>query len=300
MVNCEISQDDFRKYLLPNAKLKKLATGFDWTEGPVWFGDANCLLFSDIPGNQVLRWNAEVGISVFRSPSNFANGHTRDRRGRLIACEHGSRRVTRTEYDGSITVIADNYLGKRLNSPNDVVVKSDDSIWFTDPHYGIVSNYEGHLSEQELGCNVYRVDPLNSELSLVTDELDCPNGLVFDREEKTLFVSDTGTMYDTQSDQAIFSFDVTDGRRLTGKHRYYKIDCGVSDGMRLDTDGNIWTSAGDGVHCIMPEGVLAGKIKVPEVVSNICFGGRGKHVMFITATTSVYSLALNCRGFQSP
>jgi gluconolactonase len=289
----------FDRFILGNAPVKRLATGFDWVEGPVWFGDADCLLFSDIPNNRILRWHAETGISTYRSPSNFANGHTRDRQGRLISCEHGLRRVTRTELDGSLTVIADSYQGKPLNSPNDVVVKSDGSIWFSDPHYGIMSDYEGFRAVQELPCNVYRVDPATGQVTAVLTDFNCPNGLAFSPDETRLYVADTGRMY--QGDPThirMFSVDASGG--LTGGAVFHSINPGVADGFRLDRQGNIWSSAKDGVHCITPEGQLIGKILIPERVSNLCFGGRAKTVMFITATTSLYSIHLNCQGVQTP
>lgn len=286
----------FGAYVLFNAPLKRLATGFDWTEGPVWFGDAGCLLFSDIPNNRIMRWS-EDGLTTYRAPSNYANGHTRDRSGRLVSCEHGLRRVTRTEHDGSITVIADSYQGKRLNSPNDVVVKSDGSIWFTDPHYGIGTDYEGFKSEQELPCNVYRVDPDGTMAAVLTD-FACPNGLAFSPDESRLYVADTGRMF--QSDpQHIRVFDMTSGTPRGGAV-FHRITPGCADGIRCDTDGNLWSSAADGVHCLAPDGHLMGKILVPEIVSNICFGGRARHRLFITATTSVYSVVLNRQGAQYP
>ena len=287
----------FGHYVMFNAPLKKLATGFDWVEGPVWMGDAGCLLFSDIPNNKILRWTPEVGLSTYRAPSNYSNGHTRDRVGRLVSCEHGLRRVTRTEWDGSITVIAESYEGKRLNSPNDVVVKSDGSIWFSDPHYGIGTDYEGFKSEQELPCHVYRVDPDGTIEAVLTD-FNCPNGLCFSPDESLLYVADTGRMF--HSDPAhIRVFDMASGRPSGGRV-FHAISPGVADGFRADSDGNIWSSAGDGVHCIAPDGTLLGKILVPEIVSNLCFGGRAKHQLYITATTSLYMLALNRRGVQQP
>ena len=289
----------FETYVLFNAPVKQIATGFDWTEGPVWFGDAGCLLFSDIPCNRILRWTPETGISTYRAPSNYSNGHTRDLQGRLISCEHGTRQVTRTEYDGSITVLADRYDGKPLNSPNDVVVKSDGSIWFTDPHYGIMSDYEGYRAKQELPCQVYRLDPATGELSAVISDMDCPNGLAFSPDETFLYVADTGHMYDTTAKRQIRRYAIT-GRSAQNGEDFHTIDPGCSDGFRLDTDGNIWSSAGDGVHCIAPDGRLLGKILVPELVSNVCFGGRAKHQLFITATTSVYVVALNRSGVQRP
>ncbi|KMK68268.1 SMP-30/gluconolactonase/LRE family protein [Puniceibacterium sp. IMCC21224] len=288
----EIIEPVFQDYILGNAQLKQLATGFDWVEGPVWFGDAGCLLFSDIPNDTIHRWTPNAGLSTYRAPSHFANGHTRDRAGRLVSCEHGTRRVTRTEYDGTITVLADRYQGKRLNSPNDVVVKSDGSVWFTDPHYGIVSNYEGHQAEEELPCNVYRIDPITATIEAVLTDFDCPNGLAFSPDETVLYVADTGRKFDRPRTQHIRAFAVAPDGTLSGGAVFHKIAPGAADGFRVDTDGNLWSSAADGVHCLSPAGVPLGKILVPELVSNLCFGGRGKHVMFITATTSVYSIAL--------
>jgi gluconolactonase len=286
----------FSAYVLHNAPVKKLGQGFDWAEGPVWFGDAGCLLFSDIPNNRIMRWSPE-GMTTYRQPSNFANGHTRDRQGRLVSCEHGTRRVTRTEYDGAMTVIADGYRGKRLNSPNDVVVASDGAIWFTDPHYGIGSDYEGVRSEQELPCNVYRVDPSGTIDAVITD-MACPNGLAFSPDETRLYVADTGRMF-SNDPQHIRVFDMVGGAP-TGSRIFHTIAPGCADGIRVDSDGNLWSSAGDGVHCLSPEGDLMGKILVPEVVSNICFGGRAKHHLFITATTGLYAVVLNRRGIQTP
>lgn len=297
MTAFEILDPAFGRFVMGNAPLKKLAGGFDWVEGPVWFGDAGCLLFSDIPNNKILRWTPGQGISTYRDPSNYANGHTRDREGRLVSCEHGLRRVTRTEHDGRIIVIADAYLGKRLNSPNDVVTKSDGSIWFTDPHYGILTDYEGHKSAQELPCHVYRVDAAGT-ITVVASDFYCPNGLAFSPDETRLYIADTGRMF--QSDpQHIRVFDVV-GNRLLGGEVFCSVSPGCADGIRTDTDGNLWSSAADGVHCIAPDGHLMGKILVPEVVSNICFGGRAKHQLFITATTSLYAISLNRNGAQTP
>ncbi|MES2969283.1 MAG: SMP-30/gluconolactonase/LRE family protein [Pseudomonadota bacterium] len=296
MSSVQVVDPRFASYSMGNAPVKRLATGFDWVEGPVWFGDADCLLFSDIPNNRILRWS-DAGLTTFRQPSNYSNGHTRDRQGRLISCEHGTRRVTRTEYDGSITVIADRYDGKPLNSPNDVVVKSDGSIWFTDPHYGIITSYEGFQAEQELPCHVYRIDPDGTIEAVLTD-FACPNGLAFSPDESRLYVSDTGRMF--QGDpQHIRVFDMATGRPRGGEV-FHVIDPGCADGLRVDSDGNLWSSARDGVHCLSPEGDLLGKVLVPETVSNLCFGGRAKHRLFITATTSLYAITLNRRGMQWP
>ena len=286
----------FGAYVLFNAPLKRIATGFDWAEGPVWVGDAQCLLFSDIPNNRILRWTPE-GLTTFRQPSNYANGHTRDRQGRLLSCEHGTRRVTRTEWDGRITVIADSYRGKPLNSPNDIIVGSDDTIWFTDPHYGIATDYEGFRAEQELPCTVYRVDPDGTIEAVITD-MACPNGLAFSPDERTLYVADTGRIHQADP-QHILAFDMVSGRPKNGR-LFHRIEPGCADGIRVDSDGNLWSSAGDGVHCLAPDGHLMGKILVPEIVSNLCFGGRAKHQLFITATTSVYAVILNRKGMQWP
>ena len=288
----------FETYVLGNAPVKQIATGFDWVEGPVWFGDANCLLFSDIPNNRIMRWTPELGVSVYRAPSNFANGHTRDLQGRLISCEHGTRRVTRTLHDGTIEVVASHVGGKRLNSPNDVIVASDGAVWFTDPHYGIMTNYEGFAAEQELPCRVYRVDPDSGEVAPMSDSMNCPNGLAFSPDESMLYVADTGRMF-SDDPQHIRRFRVT-STGLEDEGVFHQIAPGASDGFRLDSDGNIWSSAADGVHCIAPDGRLLGKILVPELVSNVCFGGRAKHRLFITATTSVYAISLNRVGVQRP
>jgi gluconolactonase len=292
----EIEDPVFGTYVLGNAPVKRLATGFDWVEGPVWFGDLQCLLFSDIPNNRILRWTAD-GVTTFRQPSNYSNGHTRDRQGRLVSCEHGLRRVTRTEWDGTIAVIADGYHGKPLNSPNDVVVAKDGSIWFTDPHYGIMSDYEGFRSPQELPCSVYRVDAAGKIEAMITD-MACPNGLAFSPDESRLYVADTGRMF--QGDpQHIMVFDMVGGGPVNGRV-FHTIDPGCADGIRVDTDGNLWSSAADGVHCIGPDGRRLGRILVPELVSNLCFGGRAKHVLYITARTSIYCITLNRTGVQWP
>ena len=287
----------FDRYVMFNAPVKRLATGFDWVEGPVWFGDAGCLLFSDIPNDRILRYTPGEGITTFRQPANFTNGHTRDRQGRLVSCQHGTRSVTRTEHDGRITTLAEGWQGKRLNSPNDVIVSADGAVWFTDPHYGIGSNYEGHQAEQEIPCHVYRIDP-NGTLEAVITDMNCPNGLCFSPDEGLLYVADTGRM-GMGDPTHIKVYDMEGGRPVKGRV-FHSISPGVADGIRADSEGNIWSSAADGVHCIAPDGKLLGKVLVPEIVSNICFGGREKHVLYITATTSLYALALNRKGVQQP
>ena len=290
----------FYDYTLPNADVTRLYTGTLWAEGPVYFADGDFLVWSDIPNDRMLRWTPGDAVSVFRQPSNHSNGNTRDREGRLISCEHGARRVTRTEYDGRITVLADRFDGKRLNSPNDVVVKSDGSIWFTDPPYGILSDYEGHKADSEQAGNlVFRLDPTSGELKMVADDFTKPNGLAFSPDEKQLYISDTGRSHDLDGPHHIRVFDV-DGERLGGGQVFADVDPGIPDGFRLDTDGNIWTSCGEGVHCYSPAGELLGKIFVPEVVSNLTFGGARRNRLFITATTSLYAVYVAQNGVQRP
>lgn len=298
----EILDERFRQYFIPIVFLEKLYEGLRWAEGPVYFGDHRCLIWSDIPNNRMMRWDEETGaVTVFRSPSNFSNGNTRDRQGRLISCEHRTRRVTRTELDGSITVVADNYQGKRLNSPNDVVVKSDGTIWFTDPTYGISAEYEGGKTESEIGaCNVYRFDPSDNSLIVVADDFSRPNGLAFSPDESILYIADSGFWPDPEGPHHIRAFDVGAQGKLSNSRVVADVSPGIPDGFRVDEDGNIWSSCGDGVQCLTPAGDLIGKINVPEKVSNVCFGGPARNRLFICGFTSLYSIYLNTRGVQVP
>lgn len=297
----EIYDVRFRNLVVPSAGLDELYSGCRWAEGPVWFADTGCLIWSDIPNERMLRWVPGGGVSVFRSPSNFANGNTRDRQGRLVSCEHGTRRVTRTEVDGSITVLADSYQGKRLNSPNDVIVRSDGSIWFTDPTYGILSDYEGYKAEPEQATrNVYRLDPTTGELQIVVDDFRQPNGLAFSPDETKLYVADSAASHEDNLPRHIRVFDVVDGRKLRNDRVFCSIDAGIPDGFRADTDGNIWTSAGDGVHCFAPDGTLIGKIRIPQTVANLTFGGPRRNQLFITATQSLYCIYTAATGVQTP
>ncbi|MBB5392007.1 MULTISPECIES: SMP-30/gluconolactonase/LRE family protein [unclassified Herbaspirillum] len=291
----------FRRLVIGTARLDCLHTGSRWTEGPVWLSATQELVWSDIPNNRLLRWSEGAGAGVFRQPSDFNNGNTLDREGRIVGCLHGARAVVRTEHDGSITTLASHWQGKRLNSPNDVVVKSDGSIWFTDPDYGINSDYEGYRADTEIGaCNVYRIDGANGELALVAGDMERPNGLAFSPDESKLYIADTGQTHREDGPHHIRVFDVTDGQRLTGGRVFATIDPGLADGFRLDERGNIWTSAGDGVHCYAPDGALLGKILVPEVVSNVTFGGPRGNRLFITATTSLYAVYLAVNGARRP
>jgi gluconolactonase len=282
---------------LHNAAVERLATGFRWVEGPVWFGDHHCLVWSDIPGNRMLRWDEATGVvTPFRSPADFANGHTRDRQGRLVSCEHLTRRVTRTEHDGSITVLIDRFDGKPLNAPNDVVVASDGSVWFTDPGYGILSDYEGRRAELELPTALYRLDPERGDAEPVVQDLERPNGLCFAPGESRLYVVDSGS-----EPPSIHAYDVTDGRVGAGR-RFADMSPGSSDGIRCDTEGNLWASAGgggdgyDGVHVFAPDGTLIGQVLLPEACANLCFGGVAGNRLFMAASRSIYALYVNATG----
>lgn len=297
----------FAAYRLASATIERLWTGARWTEGPVWFGDGRFLLWSDIPNDRILRWCEESGIvSTFRSPSNNSNGQTRDRQGRLITCEHGSRRVTRTEYDGSITILLDSFEGKRLNAPNDVVVASDGAIWFTDPGYGILMHYEGNKAEAELPTNVYRLDPDSGAAQVVAGDFERPNGLCFSPDERRLYIADTGNSQRPNGPPHIRVFDVDKNWQLHGGDVFVDMGAGAADGIRCDQDGNLWVAAGwggagyDGVHCYAPDGILIGRIHLPEPCANLCFGGRKKNRLFMTAGQSLYALYVEAIGAQSP
>nr|WP_042181955.1 SMP-30/gluconolactonase/LRE family protein [Kibdelosporangium sp. MJ126-NF4]CEL14142.1 Gluconolactonase [Kibdelosporangium sp. MJ126-NF4] len=273
--------------------MRRLHTGCRWTEGPVYFPAGRYLVFSDIPNDRMLRWDETTDqVGVFRQPSGYANGHTRDRAGRLISCEHGHRRVTRTEHDGSVTVLAERYRGRRLNSPNDVVERSDGSIWFTDPSYGIDSDYEGYQADSEIGaCHVYRVDPATGDVQIVADDFERPNGLAFSVGENMLYIADT-----RQNPSHIRVFTVADDGTLTGGDVFATCDNGGFDGVRVDTAGRVWAAAHDGLHCFAPDGTLIGKLLVPEICSNLTFGGPRRNELFITASSSVYTLRVNFNG----
>ena len=298
----QIIDERFRQLILnpPTVHVEQLWRGARWTEGPAYFPAHRALVWSDIPNNRMLRWSETGHVEVFRAPSNFANGHTVDRQGRLVSCEHLTRRVTRTEHDGTISVLADSYQGKRLNSPNDVVVKSDGTVWFTDPPYGILGDYEGARAEQEQpACHVFRFDPRNGALRAVLDSFAKPNGLAFSLDEKILYVANTARSHDPQGPAQICQFRVDDGGNLSGGEVFADCTNGLFDGFRLDEQGNIWSSAADGVHCYTPDGTLLGKVLIPEVVANVCFGGRVRDRLFITATTSVYAVYLGVRGAKT-
>ncbi|MBN8184529.1 SMP-30/gluconolactonase/LRE family protein [Roseibium aggregatum] len=293
----QIDDPRFRNLIQKNARLRQLATGFEWTEGPVWFADHQHLFFSDIPANRMMRLTLDGQVSTYRQPSDYSNGNTRDRQGRLVSCQHGTRSVTRTELDGTRTVIADSYQGKRLNSPNDVIVQSTGAIWFSDPTYGILSDYEGYTAEPEQAArNVFRVHPATGEVEAMITDFTQPNGLAFSADESVLYVAESGSSHDAGVPSVIRSFKLDDTGRILSDDVFATIDRGLPDGMRVDMAGNLWSSASDGIHCFHPDGTRLGKILVPEVVSNLCFGGVRGNRLLITATTSVYEIAVNARS----
>ncbi len=289
----------FEALRLGLAAVERLYTGCRWSEGPVWFGDGRYLLWSDIPNNRILRWDEETGhVSNFRRPSNFANGHTRDRQGRLISCEHGSRSVTRTEHDGTITTLMTHFDGKRLNSPNDVVVKSDGSIWFTDPTFGILGHYEGHRAPPELPMNVYRLDPDTCSATVVANDIAGPNGLCFSPDETVLYIVESRGV----PTRKLLAYDVSAEGKLSAKRVHVDCGPGTADGMRCDIEGNLWCGWGmgtaelDGVVVFAPDGKLIGRIALPERCANVCFGGLKRNRLFMASSQSLYALYVNTQG----
>lgn len=297
----EVIDARFSKMVMFNAAVERLYTGMRWAEGPVWFGDGRYLLWSDIPNSRILRWVEETGqVSVFRYPSNNSNGNTRDVQGRLITCER--RQVTRTEPDGTVTVLMDRFQGKRLNSPNDVVVHPDGHIWFTDPGYGIMSLYEGEREPFELPTRTYRLNPATGQATVTNEEIEKPNGICFSPDFKKLYVVDTEDR--PGQPHNIYVFDVVDRAHLANRRVFYDMGVGGGDGLRCDRQGNLWASAMgggdryDGIHVIAPDGKLIGKIHLPEVCANLCFGGAKKNRLFMTASQSLYAVYVEAQGVQ--
>ena len=294
----QVLDPSFNKYRLLLAGVERLATGMRWSEGPVYFGDARCVYWSDIPNNRIMRWDEVTGrASIYRQPSNNANGNTRDRQGRLVTCEHDTRRVTRTEYDGTITTLIDKFDGKPLNSPNDIVVKSDDSIWFSDPPFGILGNYEGHVATPEQPTNVYRLDPKSGRATVATGDVNRPNGLAFSPDEKKLYIIEAGV-----TPRVIKVYDVNEDKLANGRAFITAEPGGTPDGFRCDVEGNLWCGWGmgnaqqDGVKIFDPTGKPIGCIALPERCANLCFGGARRNRLFMAASHSLYSLYVNTQG----
>ncbi len=296
----EVIDPRFSRLFNGHAQVEKLYSGCKWAEGPAWFGGGRYLLWSDIPNNRMLRYDETDGsVSVFRQPSNNSNGNTVDRQGRLVTCEHGGRRVSRTEHDGTIVTLADSFEGKRLNSPNDAVVKSDGSIWFTDPSYGIDTDYEGNKAESEIGaCNVYRIDGASGAISVVITDMVRPNGIAFSLDETLLYVADTGRSHKPDHPPEIRVYDVA-GDGVGNGRQFAVCSAGGFDGFRLDSDGRIWAGTGDGVHCFAADGTLIGKVKVPETVANVAWGGSKYNVLYMCGTTSLYAVRLMVNGAKT-
>jgi gluconolactonase len=293
----------FAQYKVGNAALERLWTGARWAEGCAWNSGGRYLMWSDIPNNRQLRWLEEDGhSSVFRAPSNNSNGNTFDFEGRQLSCEHNTRRVVRYEHTGSVSVIADNWNGKPLNAPNDIVVHPDGGIWFTDPGYGIMGNYEGHKDQLQIKEAVYRIDPASAKLELVSEEGYKPNGLCFSPDYQRLYVADTGG----PDPKGIDVYDLIDGKRLKNRRRFCSMELngkmGSSDGIRADVDGNIWSAAGwvgegyDGVHIFAPDGQRIGMILLPEICANLCFGGPKRNRLFMAASQSLYAVYVETQG----
>ncbi len=298
----EVLDPRFQKYRLANAGVERLATGIRYGEGPVWFGDGRCLLWSDIPNNRIMRWDEETGaVSVFRKPSGYANGNTRDRQGRLVTCEHGGRRVVRTEYGGTLTVLADSYDGKRLNSPNDVIVRRDGSVWFSDPDFGIQNDYEGYKAEPELPTHVYRLDPATGQIDAVIKDVQNPNGLCFSPDESLLYVADNGSR-----PNRILVYEVNRDASLGPGRTFVDAgDQGLPDGIRCDTDGNVWAGWGsgpglNGVMVFAPDGTAIGRIALPDRCANLCFGGPRRNRLFMVTGQCLFALYVNTQGVGCP
>jgi gluconolactonase len=296
-----VLDERFERLVDAASRLVQIADGGIWPEGPVYLPDDDALLWSDVRRNIVRQWSPTLGVRDVYRPSDFANGHTLDRDGRVLACEHGTRRVARYERDGTRTTVVERYEGRRLNSPNDLVVASDGAIWFTDPPYGILDDTEGYRADSELaGCFVFRFDRKTGRLSIATAAVVHPNGLAFSPDERTLYVSDTSVARIDGGNHHIVAFDVDDSWQLTSPRIFQVIEPGLADGFRVDVEGNVWTSAGDGIHVVDPAGIELGRILLPEVASNCTFGGPDGRRLFITATSSVWAIDVGVRGAVTP
>jgi gluconolactonase len=297
-VGFEIFDERMRELLLPDSSLEQLATGATWSEGPVYLAKEDAVIWSDIPGNRLLRWSARKGLSEFLKPAHFQNGHTLDLEGRILACSHGERAVLRLE-DGHWTTVVSHHQGKRFNSPNDIVVKSDGTIWFTDPDYGLIQPNEGYGGEREQeGCFVYRFDPKTNEVTAVVTDMGRPNGLAFSPNETLLYITDTSASHDADGFHHVRVYDIVDGRDATNGKVFTEISPGLPDGFRLDVHGNLFISSEDSVQIYSPEAKCLGKITVPEKVGNLTFGGPERNRLFIAASSSLYAITLNTRGIR--
>jgi gluconolactonase len=300
-MNFEILDERFKTILRPDSKLEKLATGATWSEGPAYLEAEDAVVWSDIPGNRLLKFSHQHGLSEYLKPSYFQNGHTLDLEGRLLACSHGERAVMRLERDGTWTKLVGEHEGRRLNSPNDIVVKSDGTIWFTDPDYGLIQPHEGYGgTQQQDGCYVYRFDPVNLEISAVITDMPKPNGLVFSLDEKTLYVSDTSKSHDPNPNafHHVRAYDVLEHRYCANGRVFTVIEPGLPDGFRLDIQGWLYISSQDSVQVFTPDGTRIGKIFVPETIGNLTFGGPNKDRLYIAATSSLYMIRLNTQGVR--
>lgn len=300
-MHLEVTDPHFATLTLGNSSVERLWTGGRWVEGPVYFRDHSLFVWSDIPNDRLMFMHDGGETGIYRSSAGFINGNTRDTQGRLISCHHGLRCVVRTELDGTGTVLADSFDGKALNSPNDVVVHSSGSVWFSDPSYGILSDYEGgRRAQEQAGCYVYRIDPDSGELTAVVTDLEKPNGLAFSADESILYVADSEKSHNPDGAATIWAYDVVGGRTLARKRKLADVEPGVPDGFKVDEYDNVWTSTGEGVHCYSSDGRLLGKIILPEQASNLCFGGADSNRLYITAFTSVYAVYTNVRGASRP
>lgn len=296
----DVYDESFRDVLREDSALERLASPAIWAEGPVWLPDRDAIVFSDVKGNRMYSWSEKDGVSVFREASNYNNGNYLDRQGRLVGCEHGRRCISRTEKDGRVEVLVDRYDGRRLNSPNDLVVKSDGTLWFSDPPYGILGDEEGFKSESQIiGCHVYRFDPESGDLSIATLDVERPNGLAFSPDEKLMYVADMSIVeFPGKGRRQLNVYDVVDGVRLANCRKLVDVAPGIPDGFRVDRAGRIFCSCEDGIQVILPDGKIIGKIRVPERVSNCTFAGPDEDILYITATTSLYRISLATRGMQ--
>ena len=289
------NQPQFEKYLTTK-EFTKIHSGMKWAEGPCYIKSHKKLYFSDIPNNHLLSWDGS-NIKIEKDPSNFINGNTEDLEGNLISCSHGGRCIYKTDINGNTTTLVDKYLDKKLNSPNDVVVKSDGSIWFTDPPYGILSDYEGYKGDMEYGaCYVFRYDPKENNLEVVSKDFLKPNGLAFSVNEDKIYIADSGGSHDVNAPNQIMVYDIIENKILKNGKVFHKFNPFFADGFRVDKDDNVWTSAGKGIKCFNPQGEVIGQLLLPDLVANLTFGGENNNILYVTSSSNLYSMELNQQG----